>query len=67
MPNNKKNSKSRMLSIEESKAMLEKEFAQQDSKAEESPPKKGESNALDESMQTSSVLADKSEEIAPDI
>ena len=47
--------------------MLEKEFAQQDSKAEESPPKEGESKALDESMQTSSVLADKLEEIAPDI
>ena len=47
--------------------MLEKEFAQQDAKAGESPPKGGESKALDESMQTSSVLADKLEEIAPDI
>ena len=56
-----------MLSVEETNAMLEKEFAQQDSKAEESPPKEGEFKALDESMQTSSVLADKSEEIAPDI
>ena len=50
MPNNKKNSKPRMLSVEETNAMLEKEFAQQDSKAEESPPKGGESKALDESM-----------------
>ena len=47
--------------------MLEREFAQQGSKAEESPPKEGESKALDESMQTSSVTADKSEEIAPDV
>ena len=50
--NNKKNPKSRMLSVEESNAMLEKEFAQQSSKAEESPLKEGESKALDESMQT---------------
>ncbi len=45
--------------------MLEKESAQQDPKAEESPLKKGESKALDESMQTSSVLADKEEEFVP--
>ncbi len=50
MPNNKKNSKARMLSIEESNAMLENEFAQQNQKVEESPPKEGESKALDESM-----------------
>ncbi len=56
-----------MLSVEDSNAMLDKEFAQQDSKAEESPPKEGESKALDETMQTSSVLADKLEEIASDI
>ena len=56
-----------MLSLEETKAMLEKEFAQQDPKAEESPLKKGESKALDEYMQTSSVLADKAEEIVPDV
>ncbi len=67
MPNNKKNSKPRMLSIEETKATLEEEFAQQDPKAEESPPKEGEFKALDESMQTSSVLADKAEEIVPDV
>ena len=47
--------------------MLEKEFAQQDAKAGESPPKGGESKALDESMQTSFVLADKLEEIASNI
>jgi hypothetical protein len=29
MPNNKKNSKSRMLSVEETNVMLDKEFAQQ--------------------------------------
>ena len=31
--------------------MLEKEFAERDSKMEESPPKEGESKSLDESMQ----------------
>ncbi len=56
-----------MISVEETNAMLDKQFSQQDSKAEESPPKEGESKALDETMQTSSVLADKLEEIAPDI
>ncbi len=56
-----------MLSIEETNAMLEKEFAQQGSKAEESPPKEGESKALDEPMPTSSVTTEKSEEIAPDV
>jgi hypothetical protein len=44
MPNNKKNPKSRMLSVEETNAMLEREFAEQGSKAEELPPKEGESN-----------------------
>ena len=47
--------------------MLEKEFAEQDSKMEESPPKEGESKSLDESMQTSSASADKAEEIVPDV
>ena len=47
--------------------MLEKEFAQQGSKAEESPPKEGESKAPNESMQTSSASADKAEEIVPDV
>ena len=36
-----------MLSLEETKAMLEKEFAEQNPKAEEAPPKEGESKALD--------------------
>ena len=67
MPNNKKNPKSRMLSIEETNAMLEKEFAQQGSKAEESPPKEGESKALDESMRASSISAEKAEETVPDV
>ncbi len=56
-----------MLSIEETNAMLENEFAQQGLKAEELPPKEGESKALNEPMQTSSITADKSEEIAPDV
>ena len=47
--------------------MLEKEFAEQNSKTEESPPKEGESKSLDESMQTSSASADKAEEIVPDV
>ena len=67
MSNNKKNPKSRMLSVEETNALLEKEFAEQGSKAEESPPKEGESKALDKPKPTSSVLADKSKEMAPDI
>ena len=66
MPNNKTNSKSRMLSVEETNARLDKEFAQQNSKVKESPPKEGESKALNESLQTSSVLTDKAEEIVPD-
>ena len=67
MSNNKKNPKSRTLSVEETNALLEKEFAEQGSKVEESPPKKGESKAPDEPMATSSVLVDKSEVITPDI
>ena len=63
MPNNKKNPKSRMLSVEETNARLDKEFAQQNSKVKESPPKEGESKSLNESLQTSSVLTDKAEEI----
>ena len=67
MPNNKKNPKSRMLSVEETNALLDKELAPQNSKTEESPPKEGESKALNESLQTSSVLTDKAEEIVPDV
>ncbi len=51
MPNNRKNPKPRIPSIEETNAELEKESAQQDSKAEDLPPKEGDSKALDESMQ----------------
>jgi hypothetical protein len=39
MPNNKKNPKSRIPSIKETNAELEKEFAQHDPKAEDLPPK----------------------------
>ncbi len=56
-----------MLSVEETNAMLEREFAEQGSKAEEPPLKEGESKSLDEPMPTSSVLADKAEEIVPDV
>jgi hypothetical protein len=66
MPNNKKNPKSRIPSIEETNAELEKEFAQQDSKAEDLPPKEGDSNALETSMQSSSSVTEQAEEIASD-
>jgi hypothetical protein len=46
MPNNKKNPKSRIPSIEEINAELAKEFAKQDPKAEDLPPKEGDSNIL---------------------
>ena len=56
-----------MLSVEETNAMLDKEFAQQNSQGQDLPPKEGESKSFDEPMPTSSVLADESEELAPDI
>ncbi len=62
MPNTKKNSRSRIPSVEETNAGLEKEFAQQDPKVKDLPPKEGDSKALDESMQSSSVAAEKAEE-----
>ncbi len=62
MPNTKKSSKTRIPSVEETNARLEKEFAQQDPKVEDLPPKEGDSKALDESMQSSSVAAEKAEE-----
>lgn len=67
MPDNKKNPKPRMLSVEETNAMLEKEFAEQNSKAEESPPKEGESKALDDAMQTSPSKTEKVEEILSEV
>ncbi len=67
MPNNKKNTKSRMLSVEETNAALDKEFAEQNPKAEDLAPKQGESKALEESLQTSSVAAEKAEETVPDV
>ena len=67
MPDNKKNPKPRMLSVEETNAMLEKEFAEQNPKAEELPPKEGESKALDEAMQTSPSKAEKVEETLSEV
>jgi hypothetical protein len=67
MHNNKTNPKSRKPSVEETSAMLDKEFAQQDSQGQDLPPKEGESKVLDETMQTSSVTTDKPEEIVPDV
>jgi hypothetical protein len=65
MPNNKKNpgNKPRIPSIKETSAELSKEFAEQDPKAEDLPPKEGDSKALDASMQTSSSVAEQQEEI----
>jgi hypothetical protein len=62
MPNNRKNTKSRIPSIKETNARLEEEFAQQNTQVQDLPPKEGESEALDESMQASSVPAEKAEE-----
>ena len=67
MPNNKKNPKHRIPSVEETNARLAEEFARQNSQGQDLPPKEGESKSLDESMPTSSVLADKAEEIVPDV
>jgi hypothetical protein len=66
MPNNKKNPKSRIPSIEETNVELEKKFAQQDSKAEDLPPKEGDSNVLETSMQSSSSVTEQVGKIAPD-
>ena len=62
MPNNKKNPKSRIPSIEETNAELAKEFAEHDSKAKDSLLKRSDSDAPNESMQSSSVPAEKAEE-----
>jgi hypothetical protein len=65
MPNNKKNPKSCIPSVEETNAELAKEFADQDPKAEDSPPppkEEGDSKALDASMQPNSSVAEKAEE-----
>jgi hypothetical protein len=62
MPNNKKNTKTTcMLSVEETNAALDKEFAERNSQAGDLPPKQGESKALEESLQSSSIAAEKVE------
>ncbi len=66
MPNNKKSHKTRIPTVEETNAEVEREFAEQDPKAEDLLPKEGDSKALDESMQSSSVAAEKAEETVPD-
>jgi hypothetical protein len=66
MPNNKKNPKSRIPRMEETNAELEKEFAQQDSNAEDLLPKEGDYNVLETSMQSSSSVAEQAGEIASD-
>jgi hypothetical protein len=60
MQNNKKNpnTKSRILSVEETNARIEKEFAEQDAKTEDSPPKSGDSNVLETSMRSSSSVVE---------
>ncbi len=66
MPNNKKNTKTRMLSVEETNAALEKEFAEQGSQAGNLPPTQDKSEALGETLQSSSVVAEKAEKTVPD-
>ncbi len=56
-----------MLSIEETNARLEEEFAQQNTQVQDLLPKEGESKALEESMRASSISAEKAEEIVPDV
>ncbi len=55
-----------MINVEETNAALDKEFAEQNPKAEDLSPKQGESKALEESLQTSSVATEKTEETVPD-
>ncbi len=58
MPNDKKNLKTRLRSVEKTNAELEKEFAMHGSKAEESLLKQGDSNVLEATMQSSSSVTD---------
>ena len=67
MSKNRKNSKTRIPTVEETNAELAREFGEQDPKAKDSLPKKSDSDVSNESMQSSSVLADKVEEITPDV
>ena len=66
MPNNRKGSKTRIPSVEETNEELAKEFAEQDSKAKDLLLKKIDSDAPNESMQSSSVPAEKAEETVSD-
>ncbi len=59
MPNNEKNPKTRMLSVKETNAALEKEFAEQGSQAGDLPPTQGKSEAPVGPLQSSSVVAEK--------
>ena len=73
MSKNRKNNKTRIPTVEtriptveETNAELAREFAEQDSKAKDSLPKKSDSDALNESMQSSSVPAEKAEKTVSD-
>jgi hypothetical protein len=66
MPNNKKNPKTRTPSVEETNAELDKEFSMQDSKMEELPFEKGNSNVLEMPMQSSSSVTGQVGEIISD-
>ncbi len=66
MSNNKKSLKTGILSAEETNARLEKEFSVQDSKVEELPLEKGDSNVLETSMQSSSSVTEQIGEIVSD-
>ena len=67
MSKNRKNNKTRIPTVEETNAELAREFGEQEPKAKDSLPKKSDSDAPNESMQSSSVLADKAAEITPDV
>ena len=67
MSKSRKNNKTRIPTVEETNAELAREFGEQDPKAKDSLPKKSDSDVSNESMQSSSVLADKVEEITPDV
>ena len=65
MRNTRKNTKARIPTVEEANAELAKEFAEHDPKAKDSLLEKSDSNAQKDSMQSSSVTAEKAEETVP--
>ncbi len=68
MPNIKKcsNTKPRIPSVDETNARIEKEFAKQVAKTEDSPPNSDNSKVLETSMQSSSSVAEQAGENVSD-